>query len=49
MLEVLSSAKISLNVHGNFMRYGGNMRLFEAAAVGTFQIVDNRAGHPAMV
>ncbi len=46
MLEVLSSAKISLNVHGNFMRYGGNMRLFEAAAVGTFQIVDNRAGIP---
>lgn len=44
MLEVLSSAKISLNVHGNFMRYGGNMRLFEAAAVGSFQIVDNRAG-----
>lgn len=44
MLEVLSSAKISVNVHGNFMRYGGNMRLFETAAVGSFQIVDNRVG-----
>lgn len=44
MLEVLSSAKISLNVHGNFMRYGGNMRLFEAASVGTFQITDDRLG-----
>lgn len=46
MLEVLSSAKISLNIHGNFMLYGGNMRLFETAAVGTFQIVDNRIGIP---
>lgn len=44
MLEVLSSSKISVNIHGNFMRYGGNMRLFEAAGVGTFQIVDNRPG-----
>lgn len=44
MLEVLSSSKISVNVHGNFMRYGGNMRLFEAAGVGAFQIVDNRPG-----
>ncbi|MEM9954814.1 MAG: glycosyltransferase [Chloroflexota bacterium] len=44
MLEVLSQAKICLNVHGNFMRYGGNMRLFEAASVGAFQIVDERSG-----
>lgn len=44
MLQVLSSSKISLNVHGNFMRYGGNMRLFESASVGTFQIVDARDG-----
>jgi spore maturation protein CgeB len=44
MLEVLSSSKITLNPHGNFMRYGGNMRLFEAAALGTFQLVDNRPG-----
>ena len=44
MLQALSSVKISLNVHGDFMRYGGNMRLFEAAAVGAFQIVDDRPG-----
>lgn len=44
MFRVLSAAKISLNIHGDFMRYGGNMRLFEAAAVGAFQIVDNRPG-----
>lgn len=44
MLRVLSSVKISLNAHGDFMRYGGNMRLFETAAIGTFQIVDDRPG-----
>jgi len=44
MMRVLSGATISLNVHGNFMRYGGNMRLFEAAGVGAFQISDDRPG-----
>lgn len=44
MMRVLSAAKISLNVHGDFMRYGGNMRLFEAAAMGAFQLVDDRPG-----
>ena len=44
MLRVLSSVKISLNAHGDFMRYGGNMRLFESAAVGAFQLVDDRPG-----
>lgn len=44
MMHVLSGATISLNIHGDFMRYGGNMRLFEAAAVGAFQIVDDRPG-----
>lgn len=44
MMRVLSNATISLNVHGDFMRYGGNMRLFEAAAVGAFQITDDRPG-----
>jgi spore maturation protein CgeB len=44
MLEVLSAAKITINTHGDFMRYGGNMRLFEAAAVGVFQIADNLPG-----
>ena len=44
MMQVLSSVKISINVHGDFMRYGGNMRLFESAALGAFQIVDDRPG-----
>lgn len=44
MMQVLSSVKISVNVHGDFMRYGGNMRLFESAALGAFQIVDDRPG-----
>lgn len=44
MLEVLSAAKITINVHGDFMRYGGNMRLFEAAAVGVLQITDDLPG-----
>jgi glycosyltransferase involved in cell wall biosynthesis len=44
MFRILSAATISLNVHGDFMRYGGNMRLFEAAAVGAFQLSDDRPG-----
>ena len=44
MLRVLSGVTISLNIHGDFMRYGGNMRLFETAALQTFQLVDNRPG-----
>ena len=44
MLRALSGAKMTINVHGDFMRYGGNMRLFEAAGVGTFQLVDDRPG-----
>jgi hypothetical protein len=44
MLEVLSAAKITVNTHGDFMHYGGNMRLFEAAAVGVFQIADDLPG-----
>ncbi|MGB1286913.1 MAG: CgeB family protein [Aggregatilineales bacterium] len=44
MLQILSDAKMTLNTHGDFMRYGGNMRLFEAAGMGTFQLVDARPG-----
>jgi spore maturation protein CgeB len=46
MLRITRAAKITVNPHGDFMRYGGNMRLFEACGVGTFQIVDNRPGVP---
>ncbi len=45
MLRVLSASTLTINTHGDFMRYGGNMRLFEAAAVGTFQIADDRPGN----
>jgi hypothetical protein len=44
MLEVLSAAKMTINTHGDFMRYGGNMRLFEAAGVGVLQIADDLPG-----
>jgi spore maturation protein CgeB len=44
MLRALCGSKIQINPHGNFMRYGGNMRLFEAAACGVFQITDDRPG-----
>lgn len=44
MLQVLSAAKLTVNPHGQTMQYGGNMRLFEAAAVGTLQITDDRPG-----
>lgn len=44
MLRVLSAARLTINTHGNFMHYGGNMRLFEAAGVGTLQITDDLPG-----
>lgn len=44
MMKVLSGGKITINTHGDFMRYGGNMRLFEAAGAEAFQIVDDRPG-----
>lgn len=46
-MRVLSASPMTLNPHGDFMRYGGNMRLFEAAALGVFQLVDDRPGVPA--
>jgi spore maturation protein CgeB len=44
MLKILCASKIQLNPHGNFMRYGGNFRLFEASGCGVFQISDDRPG-----
>ena len=44
MLDVIASSTLTINAHGDFMRYGGNMRLFEAASVGTLQLVDDRPG-----
>lgn len=44
MLRANCAATIILNPHGNFMRYGGNMRLFEACGAGVLQITDDRPG-----
>jgi spore maturation protein CgeB len=44
MVRALRSAKIVVNPHGDFMRYGGNMRLFEACGVGALQIADDLPG-----
>lgn len=44
MLRALCAARIVVNPHGDFMRYGGNLRLFEACGVGAFQIADDRPG-----
>ena len=44
MMRVMSAAKITVNTHGNFMRYGGNMRTFEAAGVGVCQLADDLPG-----
>jgi hypothetical protein len=44
MLRITQAAKIVINTHGDFMRYGGNMRLFEVCGVGAFQITDDRPG-----
>jgi spore maturation protein CgeB len=44
MLRATAAGTIALNPHGDFMRWGGNMRLFEACGVGAFQLVDDRPG-----
>ncbi len=44
MLRITRAATITVNPHGDFMRWGGNMRLFEACGVGAFQIADDRPG-----
>lgn len=44
MLRATAAGMIALNPHGDFMRWGGNMRLFEACGVGAFQLVDDRPG-----
>jgi len=41
MMRVMSGAELIVNPHGDFMRYGGNMRLFEACGAGRMQIVDD--------
>ena len=43
-LRIMSAATINLNVHADFVWYGGNIRLFEAAGVGRLQIADHLPG-----
>ncbi len=44
MMRAVSGSRIVVNPHGDFMRYGGNMRLFEVCGAGTLQICDDRPG-----
>lgn len=44
MLKILSASKICFNIHGDFVFYGGNLRLFESAGSGVFQVVDDLPG-----
>ena len=44
MIRALCAARIVVNPHGDFMRSGGNLRLFEACGVGAFQVTDDRPG-----
>lgn len=44
MLRILSAAKICFNTHGDFVFYGGNLRLFEVAGAGVCQVTDDLPG-----
>ncbi|MDZ4768746.1 MAG: glycosyltransferase [Chloroflexota bacterium] len=44
MQRILSAAKICINTHGDFVHYGGNLRLFEVAGANVFQLVDDLPG-----
>lgn len=44
MLRILRASRIAFNTHGDFVYYGGNIRLFELAAIGAFQIADDLPG-----
>lgn len=44
MERILGAARLCFNTHGDFAFYGGNLRLFEVAGAGVFQIVDDLPG-----
>jgi spore maturation protein CgeB len=44
MLKILSAAKLCFNTHGDFVFYGGNLRLFEVAGAGVAQIAEDLPG-----
>lgn len=44
MLKILSASKLCFNTHGDFVYYGGNLRLFEVAGAGVAQIAEDLPG-----
>lgn len=44
MEKIISAAKLCFNTHGDFVFYGGNLRLFEVAGAGVAQITDDLPG-----
>lgn len=44
MLKILSASKICFNTHGDFVHYGGNLRLFEVAGAGICQVAEDLPG-----
>ena len=44
MLKIISAAKLCFNTHGDFVFYGGNLRLFEVAGAGICQISEDLPG-----
>ena len=44
MLRIISASKLCFNTHGDFVFYGGNLRLFEVAGAGICQISDDLPG-----
>jgi spore maturation protein CgeB len=44
MERILSAGSLCFNTHGDFVHYGGNLRLFEVAGAGVCQITDDLPG-----
>ncbi len=44
MLRILSASKVCFNTHGDFVYYGGNLRLFEVAGAGICQVAEDLPG-----
>lgn len=43
-LKIMGAAKLTINTHGDFVFWGGNLRLYEAAGCGVVQIADDLPG-----
>ncbi len=44
MQRILTASKVCFNTHGDFVHYGGNLRLFEVAGAGICQIAEDLPG-----